>query len=61
MVVNIELLHGAVIEYQDTFYLLSFDGEKGHITELFTGIGCKDSHEERLIMQAIIESVTNNA
>ncbi|OHX45661.1 hypothetical protein BB048_01310 [Vibrio parahaemolyticus] len=61
MVVNIELLHGAVIEYQDTFYLLSFDGEKGRITELFTGISCKDSQEERLIMQAIIKSVEDSA
>ncbi len=40
MVLNVELLDGATVEYKDVFYLLRYENGRVNITELFTGVRC---------------------
>ncbi|HAT8542838.1 hypothetical protein [Vibrio vulnificus] len=57
MVLNVELLDGATVEYKDVFYLLRYENGRVTITELFTGVRCSDSDTEKAVMRAIVQAV----
>ncbi|WP_411852849.1 hypothetical protein [Vibrio cholerae] len=58
MVLNVELLDGATVEYKDVFYLLRYENGRVNITELFTGVRCPDSETEKEVMRAIVQAVS---
>ncbi|MFW0965732.1 hypothetical protein ACEV9L_21945 [Vibrio parahaemolyticus] len=58
MVLNVELLDGATVEYKQTFYLLRYENGRVSITELFTGVRCPDSETEREVMRTIVQQVS---
>jgi hypothetical protein len=63
MVINIDLLDGATIEYQDLFYTVAVDENRLQVNELFTGLQLRDSKKEMNIIRAIIKDIekqTNN-
>ena len=57
MVINIDLLDGATIEYMDNFYTVAVDENRVQIHELFTGLLLRDSALEKSILKAIIDGI----
>jgi len=57
MVINIDLLDGATIEYDDLFYTALVDENRLQINELFTGLQLRDSQKELNIIRAIINDI----
>lgn len=57
MVINIELIDGALIEYKDKFYSVLIEDHRATIKELFTGLSVRDSLLESDIMREIMVSI----
>ncbi|HCM1516428.1 hypothetical protein [Vibrio parahaemolyticus] len=60
MVLNVELLDGATLEYEGVFYLLSYENKRLTITELFTGVRPDGSELELEIMREVMKQIEQN-
>lgn len=59
MVLNIELLDGAVMEYLGVFYVATVENSTLVIKELFTGIRAASSDLEVKVLRAFFEAIQN--
>lgn len=57
MVINIDLIDGALIEYKNNFYSVLIEEHRATVKELFTGLSIRDSSLEADIMRAIMASI----
>ncbi len=60
MVLNVELLDGATLEYKGVFYLLIYENKRLTITELFTGVRPDGSELELEIMREVMKQIAQN-
>lgn len=64
MVLNIELLEGAIIEFKGVFYVAAVEDYTLTIKELFTGLRVQGSELEQEVLRAYFEAIkqqTNEA
>ncbi|KAB0285460.1 hypothetical protein F2P58_23385 [Vibrio fortis] len=59
MVINVELLDGAIVEHDNEFYQLRVEEQRLVITELFTSARCSDSTKEKEVMRTVFASISS--
>ena len=59
MVLNVGLLDGAAIEYENVFYTLLLDeSNRLKVSELITGLPAHNSEQEHAIIQAVFKQIS---
>lgn len=57
MVLNIELLDGAIVEHDGSFYVALVEENRLTIQELFTGLRASDSEQEKAVLITLFETI----
>jgi hypothetical protein len=57
MLINIDLLEGATLEYNGCFYTAHVNDKRLQICETFTGLAAPDSDTEKEVLKAMISEV----